>query len=166
MTDHHDPRSLDEARQWVIDNSEDGCDCPCCGGRVKVYPRKLYRTIARGLCVAWSLHRRQWFSPRKSRVPGHDSDFTKLAYWGLIERATTDRDPDAEANGLWRITDAGQAFVQDASRVPSHALILQNRALALDPRRGELSIRDALGEEFDYDELMGRSGPTDEPLSG
>lgn len=146
-------RTLAEAQQEVRDGAEDGTRCPCCGQLVQLYRRGIHAGMARALIVAWRLHRRDFFHTNTLGLPG--GDFQKLGYWGLIERASRDRDPDAPGVGMWRITDHGEAFVRCAVKVPSHALVLQGEVVRLVSRRGEVSIRDALGTRFDYDELMG-----------
>jgi len=142
--------SLAEARGWLRDNLDSGARCPCCTQIAKVYRRRIHAAMARDLCHVHSACGVEWFHVRTAL--GHDGgDFAKLAYWSLVEESTGRRD-DGGRVGWWRITDHGRAFVLGQARVPKYARIYDGRCLGLtgDP----VSIRDALGSRFNYDDLM------------
>ena len=74
-------------------------------------------------------------------------DYAMLKWWGLIEA------PKGGKPGMWRVTEAGERFVRGPLNVHSHVVMYDDRMLRFD---GELTdIRGALGDRFDYDELMG-----------
>jgi hypothetical protein len=152
MTDHPFIREslLGDARDWVVERIEDGVHCPCCDQWAKVYTRKLSSGIARVLIKQWITHHQE-FAHTASLIPklreGH-----KLAYWGLLEAEGTVRD-DGGHSGRWRITDQGRLFVLDGLRVPRYARVYNGTVLEL--RGAEVGIQDALGDKFNYVELMG-----------
>ena len=56
-------------------------------------------------------------------------------------------------SGQWMATRQGRLFALDRMRVPSHVLVFDARTFGYDGSR-LVSVREALGERFNYDELM------------
>jgi hypothetical protein len=52
----------------------------------------------------------------------------------------------------WRPTDKGRAFAYDKATVPRHAMIFNGEVVGFSEKR--IGIRDALGKQFSYEELM------------
>lgn len=163
--------TLESAKEWLREHWEDGADCPCCGRFVKLYKRKLNSNQAAALCVMYSWHRRNgWdaeFDTRHLLRAGHrlDADFAKLRFWGLIERT--------ERSRRYRITDKGRAFVEGNLSVTRHVYLYDDKPVGrANPDPARTTIRDALGDHFDYDELMratpergGNDGSTSNPAA-
>jgi len=151
-----DDMTLGEAREWLREQIKDkGARCPCCTQFAKIYRRTLYGVMAAGLIAAYQRYHRDWFHMREAtRYAG--GDHSKLRYWGLIEEEI-ERRPDGGRSGWWRITDNGVAFVLGTWVIPRDAYIYDGRCLRLDDSRGLVTVRDALGQKFDYGELMGSS---------
>jgi hypothetical protein len=85
---------------------------------------------------------------------GSDVEYAKLRFWGLLEPSSDDRDDDGHTSGLWRVTSLGELFVLGRNAVPRRVWLVapQQRFDGFD---GEpISIRQALGDRFDYEELM------------
>ena len=83
----------------------------------------------------------------------HSNEEPKLRYWGLLEEELELR-PDGGRAGWWRVTELGEWFVLKEATVPRYARIYDNRCLSL--VGDQVSITDALGTKFNYDDLMGR----------
>ena len=133
---------------------EDGSTCPCCGQYVRVYKRKLNSIMAKWLI--WLVRRDRssdelWHDIRRAAVRG--GDYAKLLHWGLVAHKQN-TDPSKRTSGLWRPTSIGVQFALNQCRAPSHVHIYNNRPVAFSTR--SVSIVEALGARFDYQELMSK----------
>jgi hypothetical protein len=157
---------LDEASKWVKDNAPDGVICPCCQQVAKVYRRKLNRAMAYALIVLHRLHDEAdevgWLDvPRLLAKHGlvtvlRSREYQKLCYWGLLETKGEKREDGGKA-GKYRFTAMGHMFVANKLAVPRHMLIYNGVVLEID-RSEMVTIREALGDKFGYDELMAERG--------
>jgi len=152
MTDTLQAAKNDLKQGW---KTPDGATCKCCGQKVKLYRRRIYAAPARALI---SLYRkdsntRAFYHITDLDVDLGGSDFSKLKYWGLIEKAPND-DPDKASSGLWAITEKGRSFVNNKIKLHKYALVYNDYLVAFEGI--ECGIKDALGKKFDYAELMGR----------
>ena len=88
---------------------------------------------------------------RRRRGATDNREESKLRYWGLTEEEHTLR-PDGGRAGWWRVTTKGETWVLNKALVPKYARIYDGRCLGLlgDP----ITIVDALGDKFNYRELM------------
>jgi hypothetical protein len=137
-----------------------GSSCPCCGQFVKVYRRKLYTQMAMALVHIYQDHCIHGFAGfihvpsllNGKGVVARGGDYTKLEHWGLIEPQQGGRNDGSYRTGMWRVTQLGRDFVEDKMRVPSHAWFYNNQLVGMDHEM--ISIREALGQEFDYGALM------------
>lgn len=137
--------SLAEAREFVEDGIRDkGVTCPCCGQFAKLYPRTLNGQMASALIKCWRAAGTDWFHV-PTLVPAR-ADEAKLRYWGFIEQ-------DPTRNGYWRVTEQGVQFIRQLIRVPRQALVYNTRLYGF--KGPDWGIKEALGQKFDYDELMG-----------
>lgn len=150
--------TLDDAEQWVEDNREDGAECPCCGQLAKVYKRPLNVTMARGLI--WLVREagpaRGWVEVRKvgpTWLLAAGGEFAKLAHWELIEEMPHDTDDTSKrTSGIWRPTLDGVGFVHGRVKAARRVHLFNNEVLNYDSEY--ITIKQALGKKFDYDELM------------
>ena len=149
-----DDETLGAAREWLRHRVDEGAICPCCTQFAKVYRRRIHHTMARDLVILHQAVGSEWSHvadviAQNGRTFG--GDFGKLTYWGLTEELQEKREDGGRA-GWWRITPLGHRFVLREVRVPKYARVYDGRCLSL---TGEpVSITDALGDKFDYDELM------------
>lgn len=148
---------LSEVRAVLRTLVEEGHRCPCCTQLAKVYRRRINSSQARNLILTYRANGREFGYLQKVRrsanVNGRDNrEESKLRYWGLIEEASTRR-PDGGRAGWWRVTEKGEQWIHGRITVPKYARIYDTRCLQLlgDP----VTIKDALGKRFDYNELMG-----------
>ncbi len=144
--------TLADAQTFVLSGMwSGGVHCPCCGQYARVYRRKLTSDMARFLIeVVLRTGPGQWLDVTTVRLRG--GDYAKLAYWGLIAHRA--ESPEGQKySGQWMATHQGRLFALDRMRVPSHVLVFDARTFGYDGSR-LVSVREALGERFNYDELM------------
>jgi hypothetical protein len=133
-----------------------GTRCPCCARLCRLYPRKLNSGIARSLI--WLVKSYEDY-PRWIDVPAEGTkvvtrsrELGKLVHWGLILRRPNDN-PRKKTSGLWKPTQAGIDFVYDRVTVVSHVYLTYDNILRGYSKK-QISIQDALGQHFHYQELM------------
>lgn len=138
-------------KAWLRSVLEKGAACPLCGQHAKLYKRKINAGMAHALIVMWLHADTEWFylPSITSRWQGRDE--AGLRYWGLIEESTEKRDDGGRA-GWWRVTDKGIAFLKNQLNVPTYALVYNGRGFGFEG--DAVSIRDALGTKFNYEDLM------------
>ena len=121
-------------RERLRENLDEGVTCPCCGQYAKRYKRKLNSSMAAALCWLWT--------------------HPKLAWWGFIEEKPKEEHHKGRTSGLWRVTQLGADFARSCVSVPRYAFVYNGTVE--DFTTGDaISIRCALGDRFDYAELMG-----------
>lgn len=144
--------TLQQAKDWLRRRIDDGEHCPLCTQYAKVYKRKINSTMARALITLYRHDERPAFTHGPS-LPGDTHEISQLAWWGLIEEERVKR-PDGGRAGFWRLTDLGEEFVTGQTTVQKYARIYDSRCLGFE---GDLvDIKAAVGDKFNYDELMGR----------
>lgn len=136
---------------YVNAHRDKGVVCPACGQYAKVYKRKINSGMARSLIAMYRAGGTSWVdvtkvTDRRSREEG------KLAYWGLVEEFPEGREDGGRA-GMWRVTNLGASFVNGHCSVPQTAEVYNG--ICLRTYGPETSIVTALGDKFDYRELMG-----------
>ena len=136
-------------------NTDKGYFCECCGQYVKRYYRKINCNMA---VTMIALFRKKKFGFIKieefMRVNGYQrsGDFPYLVHWGLLEKMPGKREDGSSKHGFYKLTDKGRQFVQEEITVPQTLIWYNGKAEGFEGR--EVSIRDALGKRFRYDELM------------
>jgi hypothetical protein len=151
----HDAMTLGEAKMLLRELAYEGHACPCCTQLVKVYKRKVNSSMAADLIAMWRAFHREWgYLPdlrRHASLKGNREE-SKLRYWGLVEEEP-ERRPDGGRAGWWRVTPKGADWIQQRTWIPKYALIYDGKFLRYDGSE-RVTIRDALGDGFDYNELM------------
>lgn len=146
--------TITEAKAILRELADDGHACPVCTQHVKVYKRKVNSSMARDLIAIYRTYGTDFaYLPdvRKTTGSKGNREESKLRYWGLIEEDNRRREDGGRA-GFWRITPRGVDWVLGRSTIPKYARVFDARLLS---HEGEqVSIRDALGTKFRYDELM------------
>ena len=142
--------TLDEAKEELQSRLDKGATCPCCGQFAKIYNRKLNSAMAYSLILVakyfganpWEewLHVERYLS-RKTRA----TDFYKLKFWNLIE--------EGPKSSHWKILPLGYSFVNNQVLVPKKVSIYNN--VLIEPSTSTTTIVEALGNHFNYFELMG-----------
>lgn len=139
---------------WKLVIEGDGGHCPCCDRWGKIYRRPLNSSMARAL---------MWLINQKGREDGwvhvpsiapawllRSHQLPTLHLWGLV--MSFGADTKLASSGLWQATPAGVAFAREQQRVPKYVYVYNNTALEFDGE--QISIRDALGNKYNYDEIM------------
>jgi hypothetical protein len=160
--------TLAEAKKWLRARFGKGATCPCCNQFVKLYKRPFNKSMAyvllliacyfQGDPVEEWLHVPSYISEMVSDHPRRAAavrgDWAKLKFWGLIEEKPDVRADGSPRVGYWKLTSLGRQFVKRQVKVPSHVYIYNGEPLQ---RVVEelITIDDALGTEFNYDEIMG-----------
>jgi hypothetical protein len=136
--------TLTEARAAVQQSKEDGVfsHCPCCDQGVKVYPRRITSTMVRQLHQI--VHARQPVKPRDIKFLSAGRDTAKMAYWGLVVQTL---------HGGWTATVRGRQFLYGKCAVPEIAFVYNQQCIGFSENL--CTVRDRVGEKFNYDELMG-----------
>lgn len=145
-----------QARAWLRSQLKVGAKCPCCGQMAKVYRRKLNSGMARSLVEMYraappSSAGGTAFIHLPTTIGARSREEGKLRYWGLVEEQVTSR-PDGGRAGWWRVTAKGELFIQGRLQVKRYALVYDGKCLGLDG--DPIGIREALGDGFNYAELM------------
>lgn len=146
---------LVEARMDMHVELETGKDtrCPCCNSYLKVYKRSIYSKPARELI---SLYRKGGADKyvHMSEFMGKGTgggDLAKARFFGLIHQAAnTNR--HKKTNGYWILTQKGVDFVRGEAVIDKYALVYQNNVLGFAGQK--VDIKECLGKEFSYHELM------------
>lgn len=148
--------TIEQGKSYLRKNFKHGANCPCCGQTVKLYKRKLNSGMATTLLWLYEYSKKnnkEWVNipevaPRSTL---RAKDFCILEYWDLIERFPT-IEPGKKYSGVWRITEKGKNFANGQEKVRSHVLIFNNKFVGYSPTM--ITIEEALGEKFNYNELM------------
>ena len=150
--------TVGEARAFVRSKLREGGTCPCCFQSVKLYNRTLNCGMAHMLILIYKedqLHPGEWIHISRRFLQAKRNavaqEYSKLRFWGLLEPCPAEEE-DQNPTGLWRITVDGKNFVEDRLFVARAAQIYDNKLYGFTPE--QTSIRRALGDKFDYDELM------------
>jgi hypothetical protein len=152
--------TLEEARDWLRARVRKGAVCPCCKRFAKVYKRKLNSGMA---YVLIRLYRVRGFEPThinqfigEQKMTASMVGGVLLHQWGLIEEIPGDDDgPVKYQSGFYRVTELGARFVTDRVRVRKFVHLYDNKLLRVAADDETVSIREALTDKFDYQELMG-----------
>jgi len=151
--------SLLEARVDVKAGLDEGTTCPCCDQFAKRYRRPLNSGAARWLislvllCEGheWA-HTSDVIKGLTGALSGTDAT-TLLPHWDLIEAKPND-DSKKRTSGFWRPTDKGVDFVH--GRITVQKTVIRYNNVREGFEGDEITIQDALGDKFNYGELMGR----------
>lgn len=136
-------------------NTPTGVQCPCCGQLVKLYRRKIHASMVRPLISLYhhTCRGEEFVHYRKLDGAVGNPDYTKLAYWALIEPMPNDIDPAKKDSGSWKLTDLGIVYVRGNIALPKYKWVFNGTVHETSTETA--SIHDAIGDKFDYAELMG-----------
>ena len=143
---------------YVTTNLDKGVVCPCCGQFAKRYRRSIHAQMAAWLiCLVRVWEREQDWVDVKT-LPARGGDYGKLVLWGLARLRPNPNDPSKRTSGLWLPTTTGVEFAHRRLRISKYVYVYNG---AVDTRAGAggfddplIDVVEALGERFDYEELM------------
>lgn len=153
MTNFSSTVTLAQLKAWLRTKCQQpgGAKCPVCEQHVQVYRRKINAGMARSLIRMYRAGGLDWVH-LPTQIGARSREEGKLAYWNLVEEEKILR-PDGGRAGYWRVTKLGELFLKDQCTVPKYARVYNQKVLSLDPSE-QVTIKDALGTKFDYNELM------------
>lgn len=120
--------------------------CPACEQTVKLYKRKITRTMASQLR---SLYDRGPMTPKElyKAVPGGEQlQVNKLHHWGLLILSTKTED------GKYQVTEKGRQFVRGEIAVAKILFVYNDKVEG--EGGGTVTFDDCFGEEFDKPEAL------------
>ena len=135
---------------------DQGLRCPTCSSHLKRYHRTINSGMARALFELWNLSYHapdtEWWHHKQFDRFG-SREVHKLVWWGFVRQKPHDpEDTSKKSSGMWKITEKGSKFACGAISVPLTAVVYQGSFESLEG--DDHRIQDALGEKFDYRELM------------
>lgn len=146
--------SLQEAIDYVRDNAEKGCLCPCCGKKQKVYYQHLTKEMVKGLMhlmdsytITEEFHLVKFFQKLNlDYIPSAaDASIYKLTLWNLLESSGD--------KGYYRYTQKAVDFIKNGAMIPKFIKTLDNKIIG--ESKDLSTLKGALKEDFDYGKLMG-----------
>jgi len=153
----HD-NALDILKKQTMEKAHGhGTKCPVCNQFLKVYRRKISSAMAMGLIRAMQVYGKgvQFHindianQLNMNVVP----DFTKLRYWGMLRQADHITGTDGKKqSGVWELTEKGIDFAKGDIATARYVFLYDG---ILQGKSDEVTtIRDCIGDKFDYNELM------------
>lgn len=147
---------------WKLMEEGEIVACPCCLRRARIWKRKINTSMARALITLTIhtsheeyVHLFQFLVDHKVQ----HSDAPLLRHWGLIKELEGKKEDGNPRNGHYAITEKGRVFVHNASNAAKHVLLYNNTVLGFTEE--QITIREALGDKFNYDELMNERADVD-----
>jgi hypothetical protein len=152
---------ISEAKQYLKENWDEGCECPVCKQLVKKYSRAITSSMAYVLILIYQhstkhiekyIHVEKFLYHSDVLTSSLRADFHKLRFWGLLEPKNEKRDDGSDRNGYWAITEKGIDFVENRIKIFSHFILYNNQLLGFDGDK--ITIQESLKKKFNYAELM------------
>ena len=147
--------------EWLLKIEGDGGYCPCCDRWGKIYKRPLNSAMARSLIwLTQAPDRGDGWTHVPSTAPTwmlRSQQLATLHLWGLV--VGFDSETKLASSGLWKPTPLGVAFAENRVRVQRYVYVYNNEVRGFDG--DEISIIDALGEKYNYQNIMANYNGTD-----
>ena len=152
--------TLKQAKNYLRENFDEGTKCPCCGQFVRLYKRRLNSSMSRAL--VWisgaSQSSKDGWVDVLAKAPKwltKTNQHPTLRWWGLLERMPND-ESHKKHSGVWRPTKKGIAFALGETRVPQYIFHYNNKVIGQSDEL--ITISEAFGVKFDYQEMMNETG--------
>ena len=162
--------TITEGKEYLRQNWEKGTKCPCCNQFVKLYRRKLNSGMSYGLIQIYKIgmeinFKDNWMKVAdelvKRQLNPANLDYSKLHYWGLLEQKPNEDDKTKRDSGYWKITERGKKFIRNEIKLQKYVYIYNGKIQDFD---GDMvGIKDCLGNNFNYVELMGKDASLNNP---
>lgn len=176
----YEDATLDEIRTWLKNHIDKGAECPGCNQLVKLYKRRLNKSMAAVLILIyrWDRDRTKALENRTAtadqlipfvHVPsliaelgGQNprqaaalrGDFAKLKHWGMLEGMPVKRGDGSKRSGYHQITELGRQFVRGEITAPAYVWIYNEAVITTRPVLEMITIREALKTTFNYQDLI------------
>jgi len=132
-----------------------GYVCPCCNLYVRRYKRALNCNMGLAMLVLYKSGIRYFVHLEDlMRQYGYKrcGDASYLIHWKFLERLKEKREDGSSRNGKYKITSLGILFVEGKITAKEKALIFNNQFQGFEGK--EITIKEALGNKFNYEILM------------
>lgn len=144
---------------WYPKVSRDkGHDCGECGRKLKIYHRRLTRSMMKGLVRLYRLEivhpDRKFFHVKLFDKEGGRGEFGVVSAWGLtVEQPNSTL--GQKSSGFWALTEFGRRFILLRAKVPQY-VIMKWGSQVLGFSGPQVDARETLEyrNQFNYDELM------------
>lgn len=151
--------TISQAKAFLRQNFEKGCECPACGQHVKIYKRPLTSAMIHALIIISKaptdpegyVHVENYLKSRADVPASVRGDMSKLRYWGLIAPKDAKREDGSSRNGYYKILEAGKKFIKGEISVYSHVMIYNNMFIGF---YGEPKNISQIVKKFNYKELI------------
>lgn len=134
-----------------------GFICQHCNSFVKQYKRAFNSNIAVALITMYR-YAPNMFVKVEDLLIKHGKkrcgDFSYARFYALIEPQKGTRNDGSKRTGYYRLTALGVMFCEGKIKVAEKFIILHNTLQGFEGR--EITIHEALGNKFNYNELMGK----------
>lgn len=149
---------LKDAKKWLRDRLLIGATCPCCNRYARKYKTPLNSAMAHVLIqMARHSDPGEWIHVENMLVDIGDKTkgvHGKMKHWGLIRQQLNTGEPGKNKNGYWQLTRDGLDFVAGRLLVKRWVYLYNDTTYGWCAEDDLVSIRDALGKKFNYEELM------------
>jgi len=154
--------TVEEAREWLRPKIyEKGAVCPCCRRKAKVYLRPFNSSMAYALLIfVRELKVGEWTHfPTYLKRAGHlgiisSREWTRLRFWGFLVQKPGERDDGSNETGIYKLTQEGVDFALRRTRVKAAKAFYDERLVEAKVPVKDVTIEEALGKRFRYDEIM------------
>lgn len=129
--------------------------CPHCNHVSIEYRRSMNSNMAIALiCLLKSNEFDYVHMEELLRLNGYKrcGDFSYLVHYRFLEKLKEKRDDGSSKNGKYKITSAGIMFAEGKTTCKSTFIMEEGVFKGFDGK--DITIKDALGEKFNYDQLM------------
>lgn len=150
----------DEIDRLKIDRVA-GTHCGACRQFVKIYRNKL-TAIPVAALIHLARSREPWthiltYFANLTHIPAAQrgqfaQKVTILKHYAFVEQRPGKRYDGSRKNGFWRATQLGRDFIEAKITAPAAVYVYIDRAEAFSA--AHITVQDALGVHFNYDELM------------
>lgn len=144
--------TIQAGKDWLLARvrKPGGATCPLCDQHAQMYRRKINAGMAHSLIRMYRINGTDWVHVPTS-IGARSREEGKLAYWRLVEEQVGKGLHGGRA-GYWRVTAFGEKFLRAQEKVPTYALVYNGRVMGYEGAM--ISIKDALGTKFNYNDLM------------
>jgi len=137
--------------QTELDFSPRSDTCPCCGHTARIWRKRINSQAAADLVSLVAKYKGVALHIDTFTTLPKDRNFSQLVLWDLIE-PQINTDTKRRASGKWSPTDKGIGFALNELSVQKYVLTRENRIIGTGG--GMINIHDALGQKFNYGELL------------
>ena len=159
-------RTIAEAKEYLVNNFDEGTTCPCCNQIVKLNTYKMSFGHAKVMIEMYKMHANgaEWIHVN-SEIKPQGRQFSEAKHWYLIE-PMKGKVEGKRTSGFWRLTESGKRFVLDQIRVQEEIKVFKDRRYQKwETSVKTVNIKEALRNRFNYDELMTGFKPYDNQSS-